>query len=34
MLEVWHRRREHRLFVVVAIVVTGVTIGSVFYYLD
>jgi ATP-binding cassette, subfamily B, bacterial len=33
MLEVWHRRREHRLFVVVVVVVTGVTVASVFYYL-
>ena len=33
MLEVWQRRREHRLFVVVVVVVTGVTVASVFYYL-
>jgi ATP-binding cassette, subfamily B, bacterial len=33
MTEVWHRRREHRLFVVVVVVVTGVTVASVFYYL-
>ncbi|APC35490.1 bacteriocin ABC transporter [Nocardiopsis dassonvillei] len=30
MTEVWRRRREHRVFVVV---VTGVTVASVFYYL-
>ena len=33
MIEVWRRRREHRLFVVVVVVVTGVTVASVFYYL-
>jgi ABC-type transport system involved in Fe-S cluster assembly fused permease/ATPase subunit len=33
MLEVWQRRREHRLFVVVVVAVTGVTVASVFYYL-
>uniref|UniRef100_A0AAU3GMK1 ABC transporter ATP-binding protein/permease n=1 Tax=Streptomyces sp. NBC_01401 TaxID=2903854 RepID=A0AAU3GMK1_9ACTN len=33
MLEVWQRRREHRLFVVVVVVVTGLTVASVFYYL-
>jgi ATP-binding cassette subfamily B protein len=33
MTEVWQRRREHRLFVVVAVVVTGVTVASVFCYL-
>src|ERR1700761_8708457 len=33
MMEVWQRRREHRLFVVVVVVVTGVTVASVFYYL-
>ena len=33
MMEVWRRRREHRLFVVVTVVVTGVTVASVFYYL-
>jgi ATP-binding cassette, subfamily B, bacterial len=33
MTEVWQRRREHRLFVVVVVVVTGVTVGSVFCYL-
>jgi len=33
MLEVWQRRREHRSFVVVVVVVTGVTVASVFYYL-
>ncbi|SIO88643.1 ABC transporter ATP-binding protein [Nocardiopsis sp. JB363] len=33
MTEVWRRRREHRLFVVVFVVVTGVTVASVFYYL-
>ncbi len=33
MLEVWQRRREHRMFVVVVVVVTGVTVASVFYYL-
>jgi ATP-binding cassette, subfamily B, bacterial len=33
MSEVWQRRREHRLFVVVMVVVTGVTVASVFYYL-
>ena len=33
MTEVWQRRREHRLFVVVVVVVTGVTVASVFCYL-
>lgn len=33
MMEVWQRRREHRLFVVVVVVVTGVTVASVFYFL-
>jgi ATP-binding cassette, subfamily B, bacterial len=33
MLEVWQRRREHRLFVVVVVVVTGVTVASVFWFL-
>lgn len=33
MMEVWQRRREHRLFVVVVVVVTGVAVASVFYYL-
>jgi ATP-binding cassette, subfamily B, bacterial len=33
MIDVWQRRREHRLFVVVVVVVTGVTVASVFYYL-
>ena len=33
MREVWQRRREHRLFVVVVVVATGVTVASVFYYL-
>jgi ATP-binding cassette subfamily B protein len=33
MMEVWQRRGEHRLFVVVVVVVTGVTVASVFYYL-
>lgn len=33
MMEVWQRRREHRLFVVVVVVVTGVTVASVFWYL-
>jgi ATP-binding cassette, subfamily B, bacterial len=33
MLEVWQRRREHRLFVVTTVVVTGVTVASVFYFL-
>ena len=33
MMEVWQRRREHRLFVVVVVVVTGATVASVFYYL-
>jgi ATP-binding cassette subfamily B protein len=32
-MEVWQRRREHRLFVVVVVVVTGVTVASAFYYL-
>jgi ATP-binding cassette subfamily B protein len=33
MIEVWQRRREHRLFVIVVVVVTGVTVASVFCYL-
>ncbi|MFJ8752655.1 ABC transporter ATP-binding protein [Streptomyces sp. NPDC102441] len=33
MTEVWRRRREHDLFVVVVVVVTGLTVASVFYYL-
>jgi ATP-binding cassette subfamily B protein len=33
MVEVWQRRREHRLFVVVVVAVTGVTVAAVFYYL-
>ena len=33
MVQVWQRRREHRLFVVVVVVVTGLTVASVFYYL-
>ncbi|KAB8184751.1 ATP-binding cassette domain-containing protein [Nonomuraea phyllanthi] len=33
MREVWRRRREHRLFVVVVVVSTGVTVASVFFYL-
>src|ERR1700722_7466659 len=33
MTEVWQRRREHRLFVVAVVVVTGVTVAAVFYYL-
>jgi ATP-binding cassette, subfamily B, bacterial len=33
MMEVWQRRREHRLFVVVVVVVTGVTVASVFWFL-
>jgi ATP-binding cassette subfamily B protein len=33
MVEVWQRRREHRLFVVVVVVTTGVTVAAVFYYL-
>ncbi|MFD3683794.1 ABC transporter ATP-binding protein [Nocardiopsis sp. NPDC058631] len=33
MTEVWRRRREHRLFVVVVVLVTGVTVASVLYYL-
>jgi ATP-binding cassette subfamily B protein len=33
MTEVWRRRREHDLFVVVVVMVTGVTVASVFYYL-
>ncbi|GAA2390271.1 ABC transporter ATP-binding protein [Streptomyces glaucosporus] len=33
MAEVWRRRREHDLFVVVVVVVTGVTVASVFHYL-
>lgn len=33
MLEVWRRRREHRLFVVVVVVSTGLTVAAVFYYL-
>jgi ATP-binding cassette, subfamily B, bacterial len=33
MTEVWQRRREHRLFVVMVVVVTGVTVAGVFYYL-
>ncbi|PDP86663.1 bacteriocin ABC transporter [Glycomyces fuscus] len=33
MTQVWRRRHEHRLFVIVVVVVTGVTVASVFYYL-
>jgi ATP-binding cassette subfamily B protein len=33
MAEVWHRRREHNLFVVVVVVATGFTVAAVFYYL-
>ncbi|GAA4956850.1 ABC transporter ATP-binding protein [Actinoplanes utahensis] len=33
MVEVWQRRREHRLFVVTVVVVTGVTVAAVFHYL-
>ena len=33
MTEVWRRRREHDLFVVVVVAVTGVTVASAFYYL-
>ncbi|MCC2321231.1 ABC transporter ATP-binding protein [Cellulomonas xiejunii] len=33
MVEVWQRRREHRLFVVVVVLVTGTTVASIFYYL-
>jgi ATP-binding cassette subfamily B protein len=33
MTEVWLRRRDHDLFVVVVVVVTGLTVASVFYYL-
>jgi ATP-binding cassette subfamily B protein len=33
MTEVWTRRREHRLFVVAVVTVTGVTVASVFCYL-
>ncbi|MHA6758188.1 ABC transporter ATP-binding protein [Streptacidiphilus sp. PAMC 29251] len=33
MTEVWRRRREHRLFVVMVVVVTGLTVASVFFYL-
>ncbi|MDX3663110.1 ABC transporter ATP-binding protein [Streptomyces sp. ID05-26A] len=33
MKEVWRRRRDHDLFVVVVVVVTGITVASVFYYL-
>ncbi|WLW54346.1 ABC transporter ATP-binding protein [Streptomyces sp. YU58] len=33
MAEVWRRRREHDLFVVVVVVATGVTVASAFYYL-
>ena len=33
MTGVWQRRREHRLFVVIVVAVTGLTVASVFYYL-
>ncbi|MFC8451602.1 ABC transporter ATP-binding protein [Kitasatospora sp. NPDC057223] len=33
MTEVWRRRRDHDLFVVVVVAVTGVTVASAFYYL-
>jgi ATP-binding cassette subfamily B protein len=33
MAEVWHRRREHDLFVGVVVVTTGITVAAVFYYL-
>lgn len=33
MARVWRRRREHRLFVVVVVAVTGVTVAAVFSYL-
>ena len=33
MTEVWRRRRDHDLFVVVVVTVTGLTVASVFYYL-
>lgn len=33
MAEVWHRRREHDLFVVVVVLTTGITVAGVFYYL-
>ncbi|WP_040684237.1 ABC transporter ATP-binding protein [Nocardiopsis halotolerans] len=33
MTQVWRRRREHRLFAVVVVVVTGLTVASVFHYL-
>jgi ATP-binding cassette subfamily B protein len=33
MTEVWRRRRDHDLFVVVVVVVTGVTVASAFHYL-
>ena len=33
MAEVWRRRREHDLFVVAVVAVTGVTVALVFYYL-
>lgn len=33
MIEVWQRRREHRLFVVTVVLATGVTVATVFDYL-
>jgi ATP-binding cassette subfamily B protein len=33
MAEVWHRRREHDLFVVVVVLTTGITVAGAFYYL-
>lgn len=33
MAEVWQRRRKHDLFVIVVVVVTGLTVASVFFFL-